>query len=216
MLTEDYLMRLINMAIAALLKIAGLKSAGNYLQAMQVFDEMLEQLFGMRSNIIKELNDEAILDLLTYQEVLDIDRLIIAADLFKEEGDIYIGLFKPAESIRSYQRALDFYLVAALSGGAEYLSRPDEKIEKLIKILENRNLPPEIEYSLYIYKERIGQFAAAEYYLSRLLQTPGYSEDMIEEYKDFHKRLLEKSDDELDKGGMLREQVETNLKKFNG
>lgn len=215
MLTEDYLMRLINMAIAALLRIAGLKTAGKYQQAMQVFDEMLEQLFGMRSNIVKELDDEAILDLLTNQDVLDIDRLAIAADLFKEEGDIFMGLSKLSEGIRSYQRALNFYLIAVLSGGPEYITGPDEKIDRLVKILEKNELPPEIEYSLYVYNEEIGHFAAAEGYLSKLLKTPGYSQDMIEEYKDFQERLLEKSDHELNQGGMTRMQVEENLKKLS-
>jgi len=215
MLTEDYLMRLINMAISALLRIAGLKTAGKYQQAMQVFDEMLEQLLGMRANIVKELDDEAILDLLTNQDVLDIDRLVIAADLFKEEGDIFMGLSKLSDGTRSYQRALNFYLIALLSGGSEYVAGPDEKIEALVKILKNNELPPDIEYSLYVYNEEIGHFAAAEGYLSKLLQTPGFSQDMIVEYKDFQKRLLEKSDDELKNGGMSRSQVEENLKKFS-
>lgn len=215
MLTEDYLMRLINMAVAALLRISGLKTAGKYQQAMQVFDEMLEQLFGMRANILKELDDEAILDLLTYQDVLDIDRLTIAVDLFKEEGDIFMGLSKLSDGTRSYQRALKFYLIAALSGGSEYMTGPDEKIESLVKILENNELPPDIEYSLYAYNEEIGHFATAEGYLSKLLQTPGYSQDMIVEYKEFQQRLLEKSDDELKNGGMSRSQVEENLRKIS-
>lgn len=203
------------MAISALLRIAGLKTAGKYQQAMQVFDEMLEQLLGMRANIVKELDDEAILDLLTNQDVLDIDRLVIAADLFKEEGDIFMGLSKLSDGTRSYQRALNFYLIALLSGGSEYVAGPDEKIEALVKILKNNELPPDIEYSLYVYNEEIGHFAAAEGYLSKLLQTPGFSQDMIVEYKDFQKRLLEKSDDELKNGGMSRSQVEENLKKFS-
>ena len=44
MLTEDYIMRMINMAIAALLQAIGLRKAGEYNQALQTIDQALEAI----------------------------------------------------------------------------------------------------------------------------------------------------------------------------
>ena len=47
MLTEDYLIRQINLAIAALAKILGFKTAGQYQAALYEIDQLLEQLIGL-------------------------------------------------------------------------------------------------------------------------------------------------------------------------
>jgi len=88
MLTEDYLIRQINLAIAALAKILGLKTAGQFQAALYEIDQLLEQLIGLRSYMIKNLSDEGILAILSNAEGVDTDRLLIVADLIKHEGDI--------------------------------------------------------------------------------------------------------------------------------
>jgi hypothetical protein len=162
MLTEDYLIRQINLAIAALAKILGLKTAGQYQAALYEIDQLLEQLIGLRSYMIKNLSDEGILAMLSNSEGVDTDRLLIVADLIKHEGDI-LGEKKYAEdSAANYARALNFYLEVQLSGGPRYLDPPDVQIEELLKQLNSSEFPAETLFNLYLYFEQKGEYARSE------------------------------------------------------
>jgi hypothetical protein len=99
MFSEDYILRMINQAVAFLLKIAGLKKAGDYAEAQQAIDQALELLLGLRADIIKRLDDVSILKALTQQGKLDIHRLALIADLFKEDGDTSVDLTEEIEGL---------------------------------------------------------------------------------------------------------------------
>lgn len=211
MLTEDYLIRLINQALAALAAVVGLRTAGQYLEARALLDQMLEQLFGLRSDLIKRLDDPSLLDALTNQEVLDTDRVCIAADLFKEQGNLFAAQNNAAESYLSYLRAFNFYLEVALAGGPRHFPPPDEKIEALYNLLQGFDLPFEILFSLYAYREQSGNYARAAGLLLRMAAVPGVSQEILEEQRDFYHRLLEKPDNELLEGGLSRPEIQKRL-----
>lgn len=48
-ITEDYILRMISLATAALLRAIGLRKGGQYEQAEQAIDQALEQLLGLPS-----------------------------------------------------------------------------------------------------------------------------------------------------------------------
>lgn len=208
MLTEDYLMRMINMALAALAHIVKLKTAGQRQQALQEIDRALEQLVGMRADLIRRLDDASLLVSLTKQEIVDTDRLALLADLFKEEGDIYKDQRQTADSYMSYLRSLSFYLEAVFQNGPANLEAPDEKIEALVAELEAYELPPESLYGLFSYYEERGQFARAEAALSRLQEISGFGEEMEAERLEFYARLQDKTDEALEAGGLPRARLE--------
>ena len=112
MLTEDYIMRMINQAIAALVAIAGFKKAGQYEQSRQAIDQALEQLIGLRADLVRRLDDHAILQALTRQDNLDVDRLALVAELLKEEGEILAAQGDRAAAQASWLRGLNFLLPA--------------------------------------------------------------------------------------------------------
>lgn len=212
MLTEDYLIRQINLAIAALARILGLKTAGQYQAALFEIDQLLEELIGLRSYMIKSLADEGILAMLAASDGLDTDRLLVVADLIKHEGDIYAQKDYHDESLASYQRALKFYLEVHLNGGPRMLQPPDEQINALMDLLSPAALPIEMVYNLSIYYEGSGQFARAEAMLDRVKAATGSTEDLLDDYKAFYTRLLEKSDLDLEKGGLSRQDVQQKQK----
>ena len=76
MLTEDYIMRMINQVLAVFLQALGLKRAGQLSEALQVFDQAVESLLGMRATLAKQLEDRQLLALLTFHDKLDVDRLL--------------------------------------------------------------------------------------------------------------------------------------------
>lgn len=211
MLTEDYIMRMLNQALAVLIKVIGLKQAGRRQEALQSIDQALEILFGLRADLIKRLDDESLLESLTSQETLDADRLLVAADLFKEQADILADLGRQAESQADYLRALNFYLEVILSGGPENLPDPSDKLEAVLPLLAGKNLPLETSYSLFSYYERSGRYSAAEQVLSRLVVAPGLAGEFRSEQIEFYDRLLAKSDQDLEKGGFSRARVREKL-----
>jgi hypothetical protein len=211
MLTDDYLIRQINLAIAALASIIGLKTAGQYQQAQVEIEQLLEQLTGLRAYMLKNLTDEGLLAVVSNANGLDADRLLIIADLINEEGDIYASQGYAADSTADYLRALKFYLEVALTGDLQYSSPPDEKIEVLMDKLAGTELPSETAFNLFTYYEQNRKFAKAERQLIKLQEATGHDPSLLEEHKAFYERLLEKSDQELETGGLPRPLIETNL-----
>jgi len=214
MLTEDYLIRMINLALAALASIVGLKTASKYYEAFIEIDQTLEQLLGLRADLVRRLDDNSILAALTIHGSLDVDRLWIVAELYNEEGDIYNAQNNPTQGYWSYLRSLNFYLYGVLEGGGKHLPEPVEKIQALVQTLQSDDLPPETLFSLFYFYEQMGEYTKAEVTLERLMTVPGAQEDIRAEMIDFYQRLLEKSEANLVKAGLTRAQVEDRLAKL--
>src|SRR4030042_3658269 len=89
MLTEDYIMRMISQALAVLMTALAFKRAGQFSQALQALDQALETLLGLNAHLAKQLDDRQLLDMLTFQEKLDVERLLVLAEIFREEAEVY-------------------------------------------------------------------------------------------------------------------------------
>lgn len=207
MYTQDFIKRMINQLVAALQMIIGLKAAGQYGQALQAINQALEQLLGLKADLVRRLADQTILDSLTQDGHLDTDRLSILADLFKEEGDIYAGLKDPAQSFASYVRALNFYLEVALSASPEELPRSEDKLLDIYFDLKKYQLPSQTLYGIYEYSERSGRYLLAASILGQLSDDPDLRAEAGQELKEFFQRLLSKTDVELEQGDLPRVEI---------
>jgi tetratricopeptide (TPR) repeat protein len=214
MYTQDYIKRMINQLVAALQMIIGLKAAGQYGQALQAIDQAFEQLLGLKADLVRRLSDEAILNSLSQENVLDTERLLIVADLFKEEGDVYAALNRNAESFSSHLRALNFYIEAALSDTQDGVTETNDKLDDLYHQLNKYHLPAGTLYGLLVYYEKTGRYKKAASILNQLLDEPAVRDEVHREAFHFYKRLSEKTDPELEKGELSRTVVEDRLSKF--
>jgi hypothetical protein len=155
MLTEDYLMRMINQAVAALMIALGLKRSGQYREALVTFDQALENLLGLDAHLVNQLDDKLLLDMLTFLGKLDTDRLLILADIYREESELYTLQGQPESSQFAAQRSLRLYLEVALAG----VVNPDleliQKIEPLRLKLDTLALPVETRLALLDYLDRL-------------------------------------------------------------
>jgi hypothetical protein len=216
MLTEDYIMRMINQAIYVLRKILGLKGAGKYQEALLEIDLMLEALLGLKSSLVKRLDDESILNSLTQQEKLDTDRLYVVAELIREEGEILAEMQREEESALSFLRALHFYLEVVLSGGAPTFNLPHEHIKDLFQRLHAYQLPSDTLYLLFCYYEDTGRYARASSVLEKMGNDPKTQAEVIQEQIEYFERLLEKTDEVLLSGGVTRADIEKRLEELQG
>ena len=211
MLTEDYIMRMINQMVAVYAKLIGLKDAGQYQSAQQVIDQSLEQLLGLKPDLLKHMDDSSILNLLTSQGELGTERLYILAELYRHEGDILLAQNRTQEAIFDYQRALFFYLQLPDDQKDQDTSKIKQKIIDLFIELENVNLPVEILYQLFDFFERNGEFALVEDVISKLLKSPEARPHIIPDIITYYEQLLESSEWEANSGGLSRVQAEQKL-----
>jgi tetratricopeptide (TPR) repeat protein len=141
MFTEDYILRMINQAMAVLLYMLRLKQAGQYQQALEASDTALETLLGLRASLLKQLDDEKMLGMLTTGDELDVQRTALLARIFKEEGEILAEEGRPDEARQAWQRALRFYLEAVLNDPSLLNAEQIAIIAGLRGKLEGASLP---------------------------------------------------------------------------
>ncbi len=155
MFTEDYLMRIINQALAALMVAIGLKKAGKLMEARQAIQQAIEQLTTLPENIVDQMEDGSLLSLLSTQGQLDVGRLAILADLYQEQGEILFKLDQSVQGSIAYARALRFVLEVALSEADNLFTGTIGKIEVLIQQLKGSTLPAETQLALSDYYQRL-------------------------------------------------------------
>lgn len=193
MFSEDYILRMIRMATAAMAEIMGLKKGGRYPQAMQAIDQTMEEVLGLKADLIRALDDESLLSALTQNDRLDTDRLLILADLYFEEADILTKQGKPIAAQASALRALNFYLDVVLDWGAERVPKKFDKIEELVEKLGEQDLPPQSCFALFFYYDQVGEFPAARRMLQKLKQDPDWRDEALMEEAEFERRLSGKT-----------------------
>jgi Family of unknown function (DUF6483) len=214
-LSEDYLIRMINQALAALLAILGLKTSGRYQEAEQLINQTLESLFGLRSGLFLQLDDERLKEMMTYQGVLNLQLMIVVADLVKEEADILVARGDQDGARYFSLRALNFYLEAVLEGQAAVDAELPGKAEGLIRSMESVTLPETTSYLLFQYYQRNGQYREAEAALAEMNAGFGRGDYVKEELREYYTGLLQKTDQELETGGMARDEIQRKLGNLN-
>jgi hypothetical protein len=155
MLTEDYLIRRINQAIALILHAIGLRKDGQLVAAQTDIDIALELLLGMRAVLLQQMDDASLLHLLTVRGELDLERLALVADLFAEEGQVLEAQGRPGPAYQSYLRGLHFSLTVALSNPAELPTERMARIAALLEWFQNRRLPVDTQALLIDYDQNL-------------------------------------------------------------
>ncbi len=155
MLTEDYIMRMISQALAVLMTALGLKKAGKYKEAMQSFDQAVESLCGLGASLVDQLDDGMLLEKLTFLGKLDIERVLVLADIYREEAEVYSSLGQPGKSRFAAQRSLRLYLEAALANEENLNHELIQKVEALRAKQDASSLPIETRFALQDYLERL-------------------------------------------------------------
>lgn len=224
MLSEDYIIRMIQLAVAALLKIVGLRKEGLLDDAQVQIDLTLEQLIGLRASRIRNLDDGQLFALLTRDGELDLERLTLTADLFLEEGEILAARNRVEDSQISYIRALRYYCevffqqheagsISRGSGGVK--PGVAQKIDSLLVKILPEYLETNTLWPLSGYYEETGQYFKAEQILLQMAAQPEFKADLMPELKAFYERLLLVSESSLADGGMDQADLHKKLRQFN-
>jgi tetratricopeptide (TPR) repeat protein len=155
MLTEDYLMRMISQALAALMTAIGLKKSGKYSEALQAIEQAVEQLTTLPASLIDQMDEGSILTMLTTQGQLDIGRLAILADLYQEQGEILFNMDRADQAKNSFSRALRFNLEVVLSDESHLTIENIGKIESLYSKTKDQTLSVDTLLALSDHYQRL-------------------------------------------------------------
>ncbi len=207
---DDFIKRLIRQFTRFLLKIIGLIDDNDYAQALETIEEVRESVLGINALLIYHLPIQDLVGLFTVAENVDTGKLLMLAELFNVEGDVYAAMGKPAKSETAYFKALDLYLEIYLL--TEVVRFPEEfsTIESIDDKIDTE-LPFGTAANLFTYYEDAGQYARAEEALFAYVETTPTPEESLEEGRAFFERMKAKSDEDLTSGGLSRADMEQGL-----
>ncbi len=212
MFQRDYILRLVEQLAKTLGVVLTLKKARRFDEAELAIAEAAKNLVGLDVQTLLAIPVDQILTLFSPGGNLDAGKCIVVAELLYEHGEIRS---RPGEEETAYHariRALSLLLEVS---GRESLERiPDagrylRRIEALTEALSAYPPVPAVQKKLVFHHERQGDFADAEDVLFELVDA-GH-EDVIAPGIELYQRLLAKSDDELERGKLPREEVEDGL-----
>lgn len=213
MIHQDYLMRAIEMFVAALMKILKLKQE-DYEEALEEINLLSRKVLGLSAKSLNTLSETEILSLLSKEGQPDVDRSIIAAVLLKEEAEIYHRLLDTQQSYPRCIKALNLLLRTLLTGYEVHLPRQYTEPDEILTSLAEYELPTESILLLMSYYETKGMYAKAEDQLYILWEKDREDPALAERGIAFYRRLLEKDDDTLSAGNLPRDEVSEGLTRF--
>ncbi len=213
MLSDDYLLRMIQQATTVFARILGLKQSGDHQDALREIDLNLEQLLGLDVKLIRLLDEESLYRNLSADEQMNLVRLEFIADLFKEEGEILGTQGKIPESTSAYVRSLAFYLYMDINKDPAHPMEISRKIDGIIQKIDYSYVSSKILYDLFCYFENEEKYRKAEDVLNTLSARSGDAADAKRERKSFYERLLEKDVSELSAHGIDRKQIKEKIKR---
>jgi Family of unknown function (DUF6483) len=208
MLERDIIMRMIQTLTEAIGRIVFQKAAMDFPEALEEIQTSGEKIIGMKWELLKKLSDAQVIELLSTDQDLGTPKLYAAGMLMKEEADLDRLAGKPEEEARKDMIALSFLLETYVAAGGAMTPDHVNAIDALLVSLGQFDTPDYIEEKLLHYYELTGQFDKAENVLFELVALdPSYADDGIE----FYRRILKKSDEELKKGNLPRNEIEDGI-----
>lgn len=213
MYRRDYIMRQIEFMVEVMQRLGGLVEERRYQAAMTVVDESLEELFGLNGTLLTRLFGREPLSQLTFGEEADLSqaKLIAAAALLQEAGDIQMEQGAEDGSFTSYASALELLLTALLNHDGEPLPEYAPDVEELTAVLAPFHLPLHLNQLLLRYYHKTGQYDEAENVLFDALEETPEDEATIKMGITFYQIILKESDAQLEAGNLPRDEAEASL-----
>lgn len=213
MYRRDYIMSQIEFMVSVMQQVSGLAREKRYQAAVSLIDESLDKLFGLNGTLITHLFGREPLGELTFGEDADLSqaKLIAAAALLKEAGEIQAEQGAEHESFQSYMTALELLLTALLSHDNSPLPEYAPKVEEMTEVLADWHLPAHLNKLLLRYYHKQGQLDKAENLLFEMVEEEPDDDAILKLGITFYTLILEKNDVYLELGNLPREEAEASL-----
>ena len=206
MFQKDYLMRMIEQFAMILMNIVLHKHMKRYDQARQEINNAYRHLLNSEPDQIKKRSADKISEMLKYGGRAAAEKLLVAAELLREEAEIDESENGFNDDIFHLLCKSFFLYIEAIQYNDDYIKKEYlEKIDTIIKKITQYELPDKIKFKLYQYNELIGRFDKAEDVLYELIEAK--YDNILTEGKAFYARLESLPDSKLSNGNLPRSEV---------
>ncbi len=206
-------MRQVEFMVEVIQQISGLAAEKRYDAALTVIDESLESLFGLNGLLITRLFGREPLTQIAFGEAADMRqaKLIAAAALLQEAGEIQAEQGAESESFQSLASALELLLAALLDHDGTPLPEYAPEVEALVAVLAPYHLPIHLNQLLLRYYHKQGQLDKAENVLFEMVEQTPEDGHILEQGITFYQIILAENDAFLLAGNLPREEAEASL-----
>ena len=185
-----------------------------YSESEEIIDSAFKQLLGLNSDLANRLPLEDVINFISAYESAEVFKLIILAELIKAQGEIHSLKGNTALWLSLWQKSMSVYIKALDMDKESTIEVSGSSLEVIIEAVSEYELTKECYIDIIHYYENCGSFDRAEDTLFELLEAYDNGKDLLEVGKNFYYRLLEKSEEELEKGNLSLDEVRDGIKQL--
>lgn len=211
MIKNDYSKKMIEQFKLALIEINDLREQFKYEETIECIHRWTKDILKLDWRIMGPLNNDDLIELIKEKGSLNSDKCIVFARLIQEQAKTYEAMDSTNESVNNYIRALDFLLEAFINNNSPELISEYSEIVAIYDTVSEYELPLNIKSMLFEYYTQNNNFCTAEDILYQILDEYEYDKIVVNIGIDFYKKLLTKSDEELETNDFPRSEVESGL-----
>jgi hypothetical protein len=191
--------------IAKVLKLSEVKQYDDGLEEIQLSSK---QLLGMDLRLLTSLSDTEFIRLLSLGERFDVEKCVVTAELLRLIGEVRERQAEENGKYHSYTTSLSLFLELLFRGSETLPKKYFDEIDLLISKLSSYELSSDLLQKLFRFYGIVQRYDMAENVLFDLVQRDsGFGAEGMK----FYERLRMKSDEELERGNLPRNEVEAGL-----
>ncbi|MHB8867397.1 MAG: DUF6483 family protein [Thermoleophilia bacterium] len=228
MAQRDYLVRQLETFMRGLARAVLLREAQREVTAALVLDDLSERFLGVRATELATLTYRALTSRIAVGGEGDLDRRLMAADVLDETALLMEAEGRSEAALPVY--ALSFRLLAEIgeSRGGGAVEGREGRLDRAASRLLRADLDRDTLILLWRHQLRMGRYAAAEDILFPLLEAAveggrqgeaaveggRQGSRLVAEGVEAYEALLERSDADLESGGLPRDEVLESLEEL--
>jgi tetratricopeptide (TPR) repeat protein len=189
-----------------------MKEAKEYHESVAEIKKAGKMFLGLNAESMDMLSDGDLIQLWRVGQDLDAERCALAAQIFRAEGEIYEHQGDLEKAGASYAKSLGLLTETINFLKEKIPSELISSVDFLAAHLDIDTLPGLLQKKLFTTYGITGKFSKAEDLLFDII---GEDRSFIAEGKRFYEQLLKRSDEELNKGNLPREEVLESLGQLN-
>ncbi len=210
MIRRDYILRLIEQFFQIVKRVVNYRAEQRYSEALALVRQGYKSFLGADAAFVDRHSSDELLDMM-HSGLLNAEQLVMAAKLLKEEAELIELLEAPEEARSRRLKSLALFLEIYFGPGCDRLGALFDDVEPLADALLREGLPADLLRRLPEFYARRGRFAKAEDTLFTYLEHQPEDRAMASEAAELFEGLLEKTDAELEAGGLPRDEIQEAL-----
>ena len=208
MITRDYFMRMIHQLAQVIGKVLKLNEVKQYTEALEEVQRSSKQLLGMDLQLLTSLSDTEFIRFFSLGERFDVEKCVVTAKLLQLTGEIQERQADEQGSYNSYTTSLSLLLELLFRESETLPKEYFDEIDALIGKLSSYELSSGLLQKLFRFYGIVRKYDIAENVLYTLVERDlGFGKEGVK----FYERLQTKSDEELERGNLPRDEIEAGL-----